>query len=181
MLDPALRLRRSLPPKGSNLRLGTALRRNPLRDDFSIIAGFLRSTFDNQLVVIRLAARPKKRPFYNVVVADSRIGAMADSSSASASTTRWRPKRKKALRIAHDRIAYWTERRARSFPTPLQSREARRSQSPAAGRLNNLSETERTERKSAGSDTGRLMGRIGAPRRSGWVKVVPLVAGSRGE
>ena len=70
------------------------------------------------MVVIRLArGGAKKRPFYNVVVADSRnprdgrfIERVGFYNPVAAA-------REEGLRIAHDRIAFWTERGARLSDT----------------------------------------------------------------
>jgi len=70
------------------------------------------------MVVIRLArGGAKKRPFYNLVVADSRhrrdgrfierVGFYNPVAAAN----------EEGLRIAHDRVTYWTERGARLSDT----------------------------------------------------------------
>ncbi len=70
------------------------------------------------MVVIRLArGGAKKRPFYNVVVADSRnrrdgrfierVGFYNPIAGAS----------EEGLRLAHDRIAYWQQRGAKLSDT----------------------------------------------------------------
>ena len=70
------------------------------------------------MVVIRLArGGAKKRPFYNLVVADSRdrrdgrfierVGFYNPVAAAH----------EEGLRIAHDRVAYWTERGAQLSDT----------------------------------------------------------------
>ncbi len=70
------------------------------------------------MVVIRLArGGAKKRPFYNIVVADSRnrrdgrfIERVGFYNPIASST-------EEGLRIAQDRINYWTERGARLSDT----------------------------------------------------------------
>ena len=70
------------------------------------------------MVVIRLArGGAKKRPFYNVVVTDSRnprdgrfIERVGFYNPAAAEN-------EEGLRIAHDRVAYWQERGARMSDT----------------------------------------------------------------
>ena len=70
------------------------------------------------MVVIRLArGGAKKRPFYNIVVADSRnrrdgrfierVGFYNPIANAN----------EEALRIAHDRVAYWSQRGAKLSDT----------------------------------------------------------------
>ena len=76
------------------------------------------------MVVIRLArGGAKKRPFYNIVVADSRSRATAASSSASASTTRRRPAGRESLRIDGERLAHWTGKGAQLSPTRRAARQ----------------------------------------------------------
>ncbi|MCL2831199.1 MAG: 30S ribosomal protein S16 [Betaproteobacteria bacterium] len=70
------------------------------------------------MVVIRLArGGAKKRPFYNIVAADSRnrrdgrfierIGFYNPTAAAS----------EEALRVAHDRLDYWKQQGAQLSPT----------------------------------------------------------------
>jgi small subunit ribosomal protein S16 len=70
------------------------------------------------MVVIRLArGGAKKRPFYNIVVADSRnrrdgrfierVGFYNPIANAN----------EEALRISHDRVAYWSQRGAKLSDT----------------------------------------------------------------
>jgi len=84
------------------------------------------------MVVIRLArGGAKKRPFYNVVVADSRdrrdgrfierVGFYNPVAAAH----------EEGLRIAQDRVAYWTERGARLSDTVAMLVKRARTPAPA--------------------------------------------------
>jgi small subunit ribosomal protein S16 len=65
------------------------------------------------MVVIRLArGGAKKRPFYNVVVADSRSRRDGRFIERVGFYNPVAAEREEGLRISHDRIAYWTERGA---------------------------------------------------------------------
>ena len=72
----------------------------------------------NIMVVIRLArGGAKKRPFYNIVVADSRSAATAASSSAWASTTRWPPVASSRCAWRSTASSYWAGVGAQLSPT----------------------------------------------------------------
>lgn len=61
------------------------------------------------MVVIRLArGGAKKRPFYNVVVADSRDRRDGRFIERVGFYNPMAAEKEEGLRIAHDRIAYWT-------------------------------------------------------------------------
>ena len=86
------------------------------------------------MVVIRLArGGAKKRPFYNVVVADSRdrrdgrfierVGFYNPVAAAH----------EEGLRVAQDRVAYWTERGAQMSDTVAMLVKRAQSSAPAAG------------------------------------------------
>jgi small subunit ribosomal protein S16 len=70
------------------------------------------------MVVIRLArGGAKKRPFYNLVVTDSRSrrdGRFIERVGFYNPIAR---EGEEALRIAHDRVSYWTQRGARLSDT----------------------------------------------------------------
>src|SRR6187401_1389721 len=62
------------------------------------------------MVVIRLSrGGAKKRPFYNVVVADSRSRRDGRFIERVGFYNPVAAERDEALRIAHDRVAYWTQ------------------------------------------------------------------------
>jgi small subunit ribosomal protein S16 len=70
------------------------------------------------MVVIRLArGGAKKRPFYNVVVADSRNRRDGRFIERVGFYNPVAAEREESLRIAQDRVAYWTERGARLSET----------------------------------------------------------------
>ena len=70
------------------------------------------------MVVIRLArGGAKKRPFYNVVVTDSRNRRDGRFIERLGFYNPVAGKDEEGLRIAHDRIAYWQERGARLSDT----------------------------------------------------------------
>src|SRR5438105_19986 len=70
------------------------------------------------MVVIRLArGGAKKRPFYNVVVADSRNRRDGRFIERVGFYNPVAAEKEEALRIAHDRIAYWMERGAKLSDT----------------------------------------------------------------
>jgi small subunit ribosomal protein S16 len=85
------------------------------------------------MVVIRLArGGAKKRPFYNVVVADSRnrrdgrfIERVGFYNPVAAA-------KEEGLRIAHDRVAYWTERGAKVSDTVAMLVKRAKSAQPGA-------------------------------------------------
>lgn len=95
---------------GSEKQLNAAL--------FAIIRAFFNPEEKNTMVVIRLArGGAKKRPFYNIVAADSRnrrdgrfierLGFYNPVATGGA----------EPLRIATDRLAYWQENGAQLSPT----------------------------------------------------------------
>ena len=70
------------------------------------------------MVVIRLArGGAKKRPFYNVVVADSRNRRDGRFIERVGFYNPVAAEREEGLRIAQDRVAYWTERGAKLSET----------------------------------------------------------------
>ncbi len=70
------------------------------------------------MVVIRLArGGAKKRPFYNVVVADSRSRRDGRFIERVGFYNPVAAEREEGLRIAQDRVAYWTGRGARLSDT----------------------------------------------------------------
>jgi small subunit ribosomal protein S16 len=70
------------------------------------------------MVVIRLArGGAKKRPFYNVVVADSRNRRDGRFIERVGFYNPVAAEKEEGLRIAHDRVAYWTERGAKVSDT----------------------------------------------------------------
>ena len=70
------------------------------------------------MVVIRLArGGAKKRPFYNVVVADSRSRRDGRFIERVGFYNPVAAGREEGLRILHDRVAYWTGRGARLSET----------------------------------------------------------------
>ncbi|HVO88247.1 MAG TPA: 30S ribosomal protein S16 [Casimicrobiaceae bacterium] len=70
------------------------------------------------MVVIRLArGGAKKRPFYNVVVADSRNRRDGRFIERVGFYNPVAAQHEEGLRIAHDRIAYWEQRGARLSDT----------------------------------------------------------------
>ena len=71
-----------------------------------------------QMVVIRLArGGAKKRPFYNVVVADSRSRRDGRFIERVGFYNPVAAEREEGLRISHERVAYWTEHGARLSET----------------------------------------------------------------
>jgi small subunit ribosomal protein S16 len=80
---------------------------------------FLRSAgFHLTMVVIRLArGGAKKRPFYNVVVADSRARRDGRFIERVGFYNPIAGEGEEGLRLAHDRINYWRERGARLSDT----------------------------------------------------------------
>lgn len=92
---------------------------------------FLHQGID--MVVIRLArGGAKKRPFYNIVVADSRnrrdgrfierVGFYNPVAAGAA----------ESLRVAHDRISYWTGVGAKMSPSVTRLVEGAKKAAPAA-------------------------------------------------
>jgi small subunit ribosomal protein S16 len=70
------------------------------------------------MVVIRLArGGAKKRPFYNVVVADSRHRRDGRFIERVGFYNPIAGEREEGLRLAHDRIAYWQQRGAKLSDT----------------------------------------------------------------
>jgi small subunit ribosomal protein S16 len=70
------------------------------------------------MVVIRLArGGAKKRPFYNVVVADSRNRRDGRFIERVGYYNPVAAQHEEGLRIAHDRIAFWQQRGARMSDT----------------------------------------------------------------
>ena len=70
------------------------------------------------MVVIRLArGGAKKRPFYNVVVADSRNRRDGRFIERVGFYNPVAAEREEGLRIAHDRVTYWAERGAKLSDT----------------------------------------------------------------
>jgi small subunit ribosomal protein S16 len=70
------------------------------------------------MVVIRLArGGAKKRPFYNVVVADSRTRRDGRFIERVGFYNPIAGEAEEGLRIAHDRIAYWQQRGAKLSDT----------------------------------------------------------------
>ena len=87
------------------------------------------------MVVIRLArGGAKKRPFYNVVVADSRNRRDGRFIERVGFYNPVAAEKEEALRIAHVRIAYWMERGAKLSDTVamLVKRAAANRAQPAA-------------------------------------------------
>ena len=87
------------------------------------------------MVVIRLArGGAKKRPFYNVVVADSRNRRDGRFIERVGFYNPVAAEKEEGLRIAHDRITYWTERGAKVSDTVamLVKRAAANRPQPAA-------------------------------------------------
>ena len=87
------------------------------------------------MVVIRLArGGAKKRPFYNVVVADSRNRRDGRFIERVGFYNPVAAEKEEGLRIAHDRITYWTERGAKLSDTVamLVKRAAANRAQPAA-------------------------------------------------
>jgi small subunit ribosomal protein S16 len=86
------------------------------------------------MVVIRLArGGAKKRPFYNVVVADSRNRRDGRFIERVGFYNPVAGEKEEGLRIAHDRVAYWTQRGAKLSDTVamLVKRSATAAQSAA--------------------------------------------------
>ena len=70
------------------------------------------------MVVIRLQrGGANKRPFYHVVVADSRRAARASSSSGSGFYDPKAPQGREALRVNMERVKHWTGKGAQLSPT----------------------------------------------------------------
>jgi small subunit ribosomal protein S16 len=70
------------------------------------------------MVVIRLArGGAKRRPFYNVVVADSRRPASGKFIERVGFYDPKAPEGRENLRVAMDRLTYWTGHGARLSPT----------------------------------------------------------------
>jgi small subunit ribosomal protein S16 len=70
------------------------------------------------MVVIRLArGGAKKRPFYNVVVADSRSRRDGRFIERVGFYNPVAGEKEEGLRIQHERVAYWTERGAKLSDT----------------------------------------------------------------
>ena len=70
------------------------------------------------MVVIRLArGGAKKRPFYNMVVADSRMARDGRFIERIGFYDPKAPAGREALRVQGDRVAYWTSKGARLSPT----------------------------------------------------------------
>ena len=70
------------------------------------------------MVIIRLArGGAKKRPFFNMVVADSAMPVMASSSSASAFIIPERAEGEEGLRVQLDRVTYWQSQGAQLSET----------------------------------------------------------------
>ena len=70
------------------------------------------------MVVIRLArGGAKKRPFYNVVVADSRKACGGRFIERVGFYDPKAPEGREALRFAADRVSYWTGKGAKLSPT----------------------------------------------------------------
>ena len=70
------------------------------------------------MVVIRLArGGAKKRPFYNLVVTDSRSRRDGRFIERVGFYNPIAGEGEEALRIAHDRVSYWTQRGARLSDT----------------------------------------------------------------
>ena len=84
-----------------------------------MMMGFSSLVFrTNHMVVIRLArGGAKKRPFYNVVVADSRNRRDGRFIERVGFYNPVAAEREEGLRISHDRVAYWTERGAKPSET----------------------------------------------------------------
>jgi small subunit ribosomal protein S16 len=79
---------------------------------------FLRQIRTHTMVVIRLArGGAKKRPFYNVVVADSRNRRDGRFIERVGFYNPVAAEKEEGLRIAQDRVAYWTERGAKVSDT----------------------------------------------------------------
>ena len=87
------------------------------------------------MVVIRLArGGAKKRPFFNVVVADSRNRRDGRFIERVGFYNPMAAEKEEGLRIAQDRVAYWTERGAKLSDTvaTLVKRAAQTTAQPAA-------------------------------------------------
>ena len=70
------------------------------------------------MVVIRLArGGAAKRPFYNVVVADSRVAATGRFIERLGFLDTKAPEGREKFRVATDRVAYWQGKGARLSPT----------------------------------------------------------------
>jgi small subunit ribosomal protein S16 len=70
------------------------------------------------MVVIRLArGGAKKRPFYNMVVADSRMARDGRFIERVGFYDPKAPAGREALRVHGDRVAYWTDKGAQLSPT----------------------------------------------------------------
>ena len=125
------------------------------------------------MVVIRLArGGAKKRPFYNVVVADSRnrrdgrfierVGFYNPIAAAH----------EEGLRLSHDRIAYWQERGAQAVRHRRDARQARgAAPAPARRRSAAPAPAGDTPRSGAGAPSAAIagtsssMGRVGGAVR----------------
>jgi len=87
------------------------------------------------MVVIRLArGGAKKRPFFNIVVADSRHRRDGRFIERVGFYNPIATEREEGLRLAHDRIAFWKERGAKLSDTVagLVKRSTAASPSPSA-------------------------------------------------
>jgi small subunit ribosomal protein S16 len=85
------------------------------------------------MVVIRLArGGAKKRPFYNIVVADSRSRRDGRYIERVGFYNPIASEREEALRISRDRIAYWEERGAKLSDTVAMLVKRPRAVAPAA-------------------------------------------------
>lgn len=83
------------------------------------------------MVVIRLArGGAKKRPFYNMVVADSREARDGRFIERVGFYDPKAPEGREALRVSAERLAYWTSKGAQVSPTV--ARLVKRSQKAAA-------------------------------------------------
>ena len=85
------------------------------------------------MVVIRLArGGAKKRPFYNVVVADSRKPATGKFIERVGFYDPKAPEGRENLRFAMDRVSYWTGRGAKMSPTVARLVKGVAASAPAA-------------------------------------------------
>src|SRR5262245_59334604 len=101
------------------------------RPECLLVRWMFSKSEETNMVVIRLArGGAKKRPFYNIVVADSRNRRDGRFIERVGFYNPIAAEGEEALRVAHDRIAFWQERGARLSDTVAGL--VKRSAAPAA-------------------------------------------------
>ena len=128
------------------------------------------------MVVIRLArGGAKKRPFYNVVVADSRNRRDGRFIERVGFYNPIATEKEEGLRLSLDRIAYWQERGAQLSDTVAGLVKKSRRRRPASRRRRRGRPPLRREAElsTMGANDFVVMGRIVAPYGvKGWLKVL---------